>query len=171
MGGGVPPNMVVCIARRLRARAASLRATSSMAPSNQTVRPPPLPAPPLPPTLQVSYRAPTSCARGFPGGGEFEGEDSATLNPTSELLGCLGSGPSRKRARVQAAGAACCSYRASTLACKAVCKRRPVARQRCADMRRTPGCLLGAAIPGAGAGCKVNLGRGLFPHKFRWASG
>lgn len=54
---------------------------------------------------RVSYRAPTSCARGFPGGGEFEGEDSATLNPTT--------------------------------------------------------------IPGAGAGCKVNLGRGLFPHKFR----
>ncbi|KAL4448480.1 hypothetical protein ABPG75_005699 [Micractinium tetrahymenae] len=54
---------------------------------------------------RVSYRAPTSCARSFPGGGEFEGEDSTTLNP--------------------------------------------------------------ATIPGAAAGCKVNLGRGLFPHKFR----
>ncbi|KAL4438194.1 hypothetical protein ABPG77_010555 [Micractinium sp. CCAP 211/92] len=53
---------------------------------------------------RVSYRAPTSCARSFPGGGG-EGGDSLALTPTT--------------------------------------------------------------IPGTGAGCKVNLGRGLFPHKFR----
>ncbi len=119
--------------------------------------------------LQVSYRAPTSCARSFSGGGG-EGGDFLALTPTSERAPRV---PGEQRGARKDLGCTCClpeqrgnrscwgGRRAgmdpfphgSALTCTAACR------------------LFGAAIPGTGAGCKVNLGRGLFPHKFRFAAG